>query len=241
MRRRFCIDRFGQSKINNSNLACIGVVFISIKGKKILMMITAASLLAGCHGASSTEDAQALTSLDDGNLQVESLFGSAISNPDCNMEDGENTASLQIRNVSGKYLAHGRIEVSDDKGTTYTFVVDDVPDQSEIVLFDTGNQQLPSGNVTAVRGTADTSYTDETSLLNNGINAADTDGVISLQNQITESYDNLQVTYHTVMDDLLYGGTSYTTDSGQLAAGESVMLDTSEAWTGEAQIVRIEK
>ena len=116
-----------------------------------------------------------------------------------------------------------------------------MPDQSEIVLFDTGNQQMQSDTVTVVRGTADTIYIDKNSLLNNGINVTDTEGTVNLQNQTTESYDSLQITYHTVMDDLLYGGTSYTTDNIKLAAGESITLDTSQAWTGEAQIVRIEK
>ena len=71
------------------------------------MMMMAGGLFAGCHVSSKTADSQTLTSLDEGKLQVESLFGSAISNPDCNMEDGDNTASLQIKNVSGKYLKQG--------------------------------------------------------------------------------------------------------------------------------------
>lgn len=50
--------------------------------------------------------------LDDGRLVLNSIFQSSISNPDCNDENGENMASIEVINQSGKFLASADVGVT---------------------------------------------------------------------------------------------------------------------------------
>ena len=64
--------------------------------------------------------------LDDGRLVLNSIFQSSISNPDCNDENGENMASIEVINQSGKFLASADVGVTLEGGTTLNFKIEDL-------------------------------------------------------------------------------------------------------------------
>lgn len=177
--------------------------------------------------------------IDDQNLRIDSLFQFTGVNPDAGDVDCEDVAAIQLTNQSGKYLKQAQIEITLVDGSTLAFHVQDVPDQAEIYAFDTTNQTCTqTDGIKAIQATAD--YTEEEDFLGKTVIAKVQDINIRLTSKGSEDLSDLQIIYHCSMDNILFGGISYTAKLDKLKAGAKASLKADQAWLGEAAVTRIE-
>ena len=176
--------------------------------------------------------------LDDGKLEMESVFSYAGPNPDNNGEEGDNIAAIQMKNCSDTYLTSAQITVTTGDGTKLTYQVADLPAGKTVTAFEIKNQELPD-KFTIHKIDAKTEYSDDVSLHEDALTITTEDMNIGLTNISQEAIQNMTVIYHDVMDDEYFGGKSYQKTVESLAAGESTTVTAEECYIGEAAVAGI--
>lgn len=176
--------------------------------------------------------------LEDGKLEVDSVFQFSGTNPDCSNEDGEDIGSIQLKNNSEDYLEMSDITVILEDGTKLKFRVEDIPPGQSILAFETENQSYDD-QVKIIDITSEVSYSEDTSLMEDNISIFVDDLGIHLTNKGTEELGNLTVKYHCYMDENIFGGISYESFLDSLMPGEEIVLEASECYLGEASVVNI--
>lgn len=176
--------------------------------------------------------------LDDGKLEVESVFQYSGMNPDCEDEEGDDIAAIQLKNCSDEYLQSAECTVIVENGTELTFSVEGLPAGSTVMAFEVENKEFAAGQ-TIKNIETEASYSAEASLCEETIEISVDDSQISLKNMTAETVQNMTVTYHCILDDVYFGGKSYQKKVESLGVGESITVDASECYLGEAAVVKI--
>lgn len=176
--------------------------------------------------------------LEDGKLEVASVFQFTGINPDCNDEEGEDICSIQLKNCSGEYLNYADITVELSDGTKREFRIEDIPSDQSVLAFEVKNQSY-DGQAKVIKITAKTSYTEDVSLEEDAISIAEDVSGIHITNISSEELGNIAVKYHCYMDDMYFGGTAYEGSVESLAAGEEVVLEAPECYLGEAAVTQL--
>lgn len=176
--------------------------------------------------------------IEEDKLTVDSFFQFTGPNPDCNDEEGEDISSIQLTNHSGKYLEKADITLNLADGTEYLFHIEEIPDGKTVLAFDASNQSYQNTS-----GVADidvqTLFADNVSLKEESVSISNEEGTVTLKNISGEDLKNLTVKYHCEMDGTYYGGHCNEQLVENLPAGESIELDTSECYFGDAAVVSI--
>lgn len=179
--------------------------------------------------------------LDGGNLMALSLFPSSVSNPDCGEEPGEDLASLEVQNTSGRYLTRAEIELRLQSGETLRFVIEDLPAGKTVWAFDTANTPLAADAVCqAITCTAD--YAAEPPLAPDVLEITAEGTLVTLRNLTEEDLPGAEISFRCLFDEALslyYGGRTWMYASGPIPAGGSVTLDVYECYLGTAEAVRV--
>lgn len=177
--------------------------------------------------------------LDDGRLIINSIFESTIANPDCNDEDGENIASIEVVNQSGEFLAFADITVKLGDDSALIFRVTDIPAGATVWAFETGNTEIDEDTICkSAECTAE--YEAGIPIMDEQL-AVEADGTtVIIRNLTDETLNGLEADFHCLFDqDLYYGGKTYTYPIDMIPAGESISLEVDECYLGAAQVVRI--
>lgn len=177
--------------------------------------------------------------LDGGRLIINSIFQSAIANPDCNDKDGENIASIEVVNQSGDFLAFADITVKLDDDSALNFRVTDIPAGATVWAFEIANTEI--GEDTICKSAECTAEYEANMPVMDKQLAVETDGTtVIIRNLTDEALNGLEAVFHCLFDqDLYYGGSTYTYPIDTIPAGESISLEVEECYLGSAQIVRI--
>lgn len=77
--------------------------------------------------------------LDDGKLEVTSIFQFSGMNPDCDGENGDNIAALTLKNLSDKHMASADVTSVLEDGTAYHFKITDIPAGKTVMAFSAEN------------------------------------------------------------------------------------------------------
>lgn len=177
--------------------------------------------------------------LDGGSITVLSLFPSSVSNPDCGEEMGEELASLEVQNTSGRHLARAEIDILLMTGETLHFVIEDLPAGMSVWAFDTANQSIAADAVCA-EITCIAEYEAETPLAPDVLEITAEGTMVTVTNLTAEDIPEADISFRCLFDDLLYyGGRTWTYATGPIPAGESVTLDVYECYLGAAEAVRV--
>lgn len=176
--------------------------------------------------------------LEDGKLEIESLFQFSGTNPDCEDKDGENIAALNIINRSEQYLSSAEIRINLADGTKLVFKVTDMPAGQSAMIFEKNNKSYDlSENCTSIEDTAE--YEETTALMEDKLTIDVQDTTITLTNISDEDLTNLLLHCHCLFDEAYFGGLTYTYPVDSIPVGESVSLQADECYLGEAAVVRI--
>lgn len=221
--------------------------------KRILPFLLAL-LLAGCGQTEAPETEEQTPQIpdepqateiafparvEDGKLEITSLFQYSGDNPDCGGETGEDIGSLAVTNLSDQHLTRATFAVVLAEGEDLVFEVEDVPAGQTVWAFETTN----------------TSYDAEDPCVDIGWSAefapaapvpagvaTETSGTtVTLTNTTDEDLTNLIVHCHCWFNELYFGGLTYAYPVSSIPAGESIEIQAEECYFGEAAVVRVSK
>ena len=178
-------------------------------------------------------------SLDDGKLEITSLFQSSIDNPDCENATGENIASIEVKNQSGKFLVSANITVILSDDTELQFELVDIPAESSVWAFETSNIEITEQpkcktiECEAVYEESNPMMTEELSIEADGT-------TVNISNLTDTNLTNINVSFHCLFDeDVYFGGKTYIYPIDVLSVGETVSLEVEECYLGQADAVRV--
>lgn len=177
-------------------------------------------------------------SLDDGRLEINSLFQFTGINPDCGNQDGTDIASIVLKNVSGMYLAEANISLTLLDGTQLNFTVTELPAGESAMAFSTENLSIPANAVCLSTG-CEASY-DPTAVTDSDQVTASADGIrITLTNVSGQAISQIVVYCRDLLGDDYFGGTTYSYTVTDLPAGESTTVEATDCVLGMAEVIRI--
>ncbi len=178
--------------------------------------------------------------LEGGKLIVESLFQYSGFNPDCGDEEGENIASLSIKNQSEEFLVSARITATLTDDTEIAFEVKDVPAGQSLMVFSFENISYEMSNKCKLI-TCTAEFAEGSANMEDKISVEVQETTVILTNLTDEELTNLNVYCHCLLDDAYFGGLTYSYPVEVIEAGGSFTLQAEECYLGEAEVVRIQE
>lgn len=176
-------------------------------------------------------------SVDDGRLEISSLFQYSGINPDCDGQEGTDIASIVLKNVSGMYLAEANISLTLLDDTQLNFKVTELPDGESVMAFSTENLSIPV-DAACLSAECEASY-DPTAVADSDQVTASVDGArITLTNISDQDISQIVVYCRDVLGDDYFGGTTYLYTVTDLPAGESTVVEATDCILGMAEVVR---
>lgn len=177
-------------------------------------------------------------SLDEGRLELTSLFPFDGLNPDCGGQQGDSIASIELKNVSGAYLARADVTVALSDGSERTFTVTDLPDGSSAMAFCLTNDSLPD-NPACTGAQCQASYDDSASAVSDQVAVSVSGTTVTLSNTSGGDLSQIVVYCRDVLDGRYFGGVTYTYTVSDLPAGESTAVQAEDCIMGMAEVVRV--
>lgn len=177
--------------------------------------------------------------LADGKLKVNSLFQYSGLNPDCNNEEGEDIAALEIENQSDKFCESVEIHVVMQDDTELSFKATNIPAGKKIWVFEKDNQSV--GQDSKCKKMEDDSRFGKESLMEDQISASVDDTEITVGNLTGEEITDVTVGCHCLFEDTYFGGVTYSYPAGAIPADSKITVDASDCYMGTAEVVCISK
>lgn len=174
--------------------------------------------------------------LEEGKLEVESLFQFSGINPDADKQEATDVAAIVLKNVSEEYLKTAKIHIVLDNGTEHDFWIQDLPAGKAVTAFATENGVLPA-ETSCQSLDAEVVFAD---VQNEAGVEVSVDGMtITLENVSGEDLYGIDVYYRDVFNDKYFGGITYKNTIEKMAAGESVMFTAVDTTLGIIEVIRI--
>ena len=228
----------------------------------LLAAVLAAAVLAGCGSAASgqsgafvAQSAPAATPeptptpnpglswpyvVEDGNLQVDSLFQYSGINPDCDGEMGDDIAALQVTNLSDRFVELAELTATLLDGTGLNFVITNVPAGQTVLAFAVDNAAYPDMTVLCDTVTCSAVYGDAAPVMADTIAVDVQETTVTLTNMGSTDLTNLAVGCHCLFDGAYFGGVTYNYAVDCITAGSSVTIQADDCYLGQADVVCIQ-
>lgn len=221
----------------------IGLGIIGIACFVVLLFVTGMRSIEFPTGGQSTEKEQEVQfpyELEDGKVEVLSLFQSSISNPDSDGSYVENLASLEVVNRSEEHLQEATIVITLDDGEKLTFVLEEVPAGKTVWAFEVNNKCYKTEQKSR-KVECEATFTEKTILLEEQLCVEAEDTLVSVTNISNEILENLELEFHCLFDEVYYGGKTYKYQIDTIKVEEKASMDVWECYLGIAEIVKIKK
>lgn len=175
-------------------------------------------------------------SIDEGRLELVSVFEYDGPNPDFEDVFAEEIGAIQLKNISGQYLKSVNILVDLSDGTQLNFLVEDIPADVEVLAFETQNQ-VYDDTEKVVNISAEGTYSAEefTELFSYSVSGSE----ITVENISESAQNNIIVNYHCTIDGLCFGGQSYELSLESLEAGASGTVFDTLCYMGDVTVMNI--
>lgn len=177
--------------------------------------------------------------LADGKLKVNSLFQYSGLNPDCNNEEGEDIAALEIENQSDEFCESAEIHVVMQDDTELSFKATNIPAGKKIWVFEKDNQSVEQDS--KCKKMEDDSRFGKESLMEDQISVSVDDTEITVGNLTGEEITDVTVGCHCLFEDTYFGGVTYSYPAGAIPADSIITVDASDCYMGTAEVVCISK
>ena len=176
--------------------------------------------------------------VDDGNLEISSLFQFTGLNPDCGNQEGTDVAGIQLRNVSGSHLTRAAIEMTLVSGKLLRFTVEELPAGMTALVFSNENMTMDPEDA-CVSLSCEASFEAESPLMADRLSVSVEGTQITVTNISGDDLTNLTVYCHCLLDQDCYGGLTYCYPIEFLPAGGSAAVDAVDCYLGDVEVVRI--
>lgn len=176
--------------------------------------------------------------LEDGKLEIESLFQFDGINPDCGNQEQDEIATLMVKNTSDIFLTEANIQLEMNDGTRISFVATNLPAGKSAMVFSSENisigKDVVCTNVScqALWGETIVPMPEEIDVSVDGI-------TVTLTNQTGQDIPELTVYCHSLIGEEFFGGITYAYKVENLSANDTVVIETPECIMGLAEVVRI--
>ena len=174
--------------------------------------------------------------LDDGKVELSSVFEYSGINPDCGDELAEDIGAVQMKNISGEYLKTLQIKVTMSDGTELDFLVEDVPPETEVLAFELQNKVYDK-NLKIMNLQAEGEYSAEVADEEYSYEVSGSD--IAVTNLSEEAKTEVAVSYHCTIDGMIFGGQSYELPIETLEPGETFTVTDTFCLLGDVTVVSI--
>lgn len=229
--------------------ACIFMLLLAACSKDSDSDVTAAGSIVGDERSETVDASPAIEEteraalqfpyrLEDGRLEVSSLFQFTGFNPDCDLAEGEDIASLSFTNISEEYLVSASFTAVLTDGTEFRFEAADVPAGASVLAFSTDNASY-DGSVGCESITCDAVFESTAPLMEEAVSVSVEETAVTLTNLTGEDLTDLVIYCHTLFDESYFGGLTYAYPVEYIEAGGSITLQAEDCYLGEAAVVRI--
>lgn len=175
-------------------------------------------------------------SLENGKLEIESLFQFDGINPDCDNQQGDNIASVLLKNTSELFLTEATVEVELSDGTKANFNVTNLPAGKSVMTFAVDN--APMSDAVFCVGVSSTAAWD--SPIEPDSIAVTVDGVtITLTNHTDKNIPEVIVYCRAPLGEEYFGGITYEYKINDLPANGTATIEAIECIMGLAEVVRV--
>lgn len=175
--------------------------------------------------------------LENGKLEVESIFQFEGINPDCNNLEGTDIAAITVGNISDEYLKNAVIEAFFDDGKKYTFVVDNLPAGKNVIAFVIDNAVLPA-DAACVELRAETQFEQVTNADNVLVSVEGME--VTIENTADEELMGIDVYCRNVFYEQYFGGMAYKYTIEKIPAGESQTITATDSILGVVEVVYVD-
>lgn len=174
--------------------------------------------------------------LNQGNIEIESLFQFSGVNPDAENRDATDVASIVLTNTSNQYLSEATVKVTLATGSELTFVVQGIPSGASVMAFSTDNVTLlETDTCTAI--TVKTLFEDDSKP--DGLDISVDGMTITVKNTSSKKLSNIDVYYRDIFDERYFGGKTYIYSIEHLSAGKSTTFTAEESLLGVIDVVHV--
>lgn len=174
--------------------------------------------------------------LEDGKLEVESLFQFDGINPDAGNQEATDVAAIVVRNLSGTYLQTATVTAALDDGAVRTFAVQDLPAGKSAMVFSTDNALLSESHKCADLSVESVF---EDPLSNDSVKVSVDGMTVTLENISGETLSGIDVYCRDVFGDQYFGGVAYQYTIETLSAGETTTVTVLDSLMGITEVVRV--
>lgn len=176
--------------------------------------------------------------VDDGRLEIGSLFDFRGFNPDCGNQEGEHIAAISLKNLSDEYLSQANVTLTLLDGTALHFTVSELPAGESTIALSTENASFPSDAV-CVDAQCSASYDPAAVTVSDQVTAT-VDGIhITVTNTTNQTLSKIVVYCRSLLGEDPFGGIAYSYTITDLPAGASASLDATDCIVGMAEVIRL--
>lgn len=175
---------------------------------------------------------------ENGWLTLDSLFQYDGINPDCGNQEGDNIASLLVKNTSETFLTDATIRVVLSDGTQTDFVVTNLPAGETAMAFSADNAELGDG-VACIGMTCEAGWGNSGGQIPESV-VTSVDGMtITVKNKTAQEIPELVVFCRAPFDEEYFGGKAYEYTVNNLPAYGSITIDALDSIMGVVEVVRV--
>lgn len=174
--------------------------------------------------------------LENGNIEVESLFSFSGVNPDAGNQEATDVASIVLKNTSGKYLAEATVTAILADGSERRFALENIPAGASAMAFSVENDKLLATDL-CVDMSAEAVF--EEAPGNAGAEIIVEGMTVTVTNTSAAELNGIDVYYRDVFDGKYFGGTTYCCNIEKLSVGESMTFTAEESLLGVIEVVRV--
>lgn len=177
--------------------------------------------------------------LEGGSLSIESLFQTDGFNPDCGNEEGEQIASMVLKNNSDQYLTKANITLTMADGSNLNFEVTHLPAGESAMAFSLENASISKDPI-CVDVSCDAAFEDTASVVNHKVTATVSGMTVTLSNVSGQDLTDVVVYCRSPFGEEYFGGITYSYTVNSLPANQSASLEAVDCILGMVEVVRID-
>lgn len=179
--------------------------------------------------------------VEDTAITIKSLSQASVPNPDSDGSLTDDIACIEVQNNGDTYISNVEFTLEMINNTEFTFKITDMPAGSLVQAFDV-NDTVYDGKISCNNITAQNlTEMDRNQLMEDELQINVDETVVTLTNITSETLEDLSVVCHCDLEGSYFGGCSYIYHVDSISAGESIEIDASDCYLGQASVVRIYK
>ena len=178
--------------------------------------------------------------LDDGNIVVSSVFPTSMDNMDADLEYGDDIATIEFENKSGKDLLKASFDVVTTNDEIIHFEITDLPANStDWAMSPEGTTIKLQSEVKSIKGSFE--YGDLPMMEDQIEITIENETSVHVRNISDQTIENLVIGYKCFMDEVYFGGATFQETISKLNPGEEYVFEADSCYLGSARVVSIQK